>query len=71
MQDIVCSDIRMTELKLERIRLCKKHLLKTRPCRFNNKKLKNWKQELDKLESNEQAILKELQDAYIDLEDFL
>lgn len=71
MYDIVCSDIKFMELKLKRIRLCKKRLLKTKPCRLNMNKFKSWQDSIKKLEKEEETILNELHDAYIDLEKFL
>lgn len=71
MHEIVCSDIRMIELKLQRIKLCKKRLLKKKPSRFNNKKLNEWHAELKALEKQEEDTLEELQKAYGDLEFFL
>ena len=70
MHDIVCSDIRIAELKIERIRLSKERLQEKKPLWFNKKKLSVWKTKLNELELEEMNATKELQDAYADFEDF-
>ena len=71
MHEITCSDIRLTELKLKRVRLCKKRLVAKKPSRFNKIKFDVWSIEMAKLNCEEDIILKELQEAYEDLESFL
>lgn len=71
MYEITCSDIRMTELKLKRIRIYRKRLLEEKPLVFNKKKFDAWSEKMAKLNCEEDIILKELQNAYEDLEDFL
>ena len=70
MHDITCSDIRVSELKLKRIKLCKKRLLETKPSHFRKKKLLAWKSNLNELIKEEEKVESELQQAYIDLERF-
>ena len=70
MHEVVCSDIRIAELKIKRIRLSKARLLEAKPSWFNRKKLKAWKVKLNDLEIEEKSVVKELQDAYIDFEEF-
>ena len=71
MHKLVCSDIRINELKLKRIRLCKKRLFETKPSRLRSKKLKDWQSNLEMLKKQEDAIFQELQADYTDLENFL
>ena len=68
MHDIACSDIRVSELKLKRIKLCKKRLLETKPLWLRKKKLLAWESKLDELIKEEEQVEGELQIAYIDLE---
>lgn len=70
MHEIICSDIRIAELKIKRIRISKERLLKKKPVWFNKKKLNAWKSKLNELEVEEMSVAKELQDAYVDFEDF-
>jgi len=71
MYNIVCSDINLLELKLERIRICKRNLLDSKPFRLNLTKFRDWSLNFSKIELEEEAVLEELQKAYKDLEDFL
>ena len=71
MHDIICSNIRIAELKLKRIRLEKEHLLDDKPFILNKKELKKWNTELEKLEQEEYIILDELDNAYKDLEEYI
>ena len=71
MYELVCSDIRITDIKLKRIKLCKKQLQRNKPSLSNTKRLKIWKQELNKLNKQEETINNELQQFYTDLEKFL
>ena len=71
MHDIVCSDIRIIELKLKRIKLCKERLLKNKPSSINQKKYMDWNLKLEKIEQEEREANKELQEAYVDLEKYL
>lgn len=70
MHEVVCSDIRIAELKIKRIRISKARLLETKPAWFNRKGLKAWQSKLNDLEIEEKAATKELQDAYVDFEKF-
>lgn len=70
MHDITCSDIRVSELKLKRIKLYKKRLLETKPSRFRKKKLLAWQSKLDELTKEEEKVEVELQQSYINLEKF-
>lgn len=70
MHDITCSDIRVFELKLKRIKLYKERLLETKPSRFRKKKLLAWQSKLDELIDEEKEVECELKKAYIDLEKF-
>lgn len=70
MQEITCSDIRISELKLKRIKLCKDRLLQTKPSPLKRQKLKEWQAKLDNLNDEEKDVEKELRKAYIDLERF-
>ena len=49
MHDITCSNIRLSELKLKRIKLYKKRLLEAKPAYFRKKKLLAWQSKLDEL----------------------
>lgn len=71
MYELVCSDIRIIELKLKRIRISRKHLLKKKPSILNKKKLVEWKGLLNQLENEEEEFIKELQCYYKDLEKYL
>ena len=71
MYETVCSNIRLTELKLKRIGLLKQRLVETKPNRLNSKKIKIWQTKLKELEQEEEHALKELAASYIDLENFL
>ena len=71
MYEVTCSDIRITELKLKRIKLCKEQLLKNKPSLFNNKNIKIWQTKLNKLKEEEDNTIKELQEIYNDLAKFL
>ena len=70
MYKTVSSDIKLLELKQKRIRLCKKRLLKFKPCRLNVKKFSIWQSKLTELEKEEEDVAKELYDAYLELENF-
>ena len=69
--DITCSDIKFIELKLKRINLTKERLIKTKPSVLNLKKYKEWEIEYNKNIKEEQNTLKELNEAYIELEKYL
>jgi len=71
MYKIVCSDIRITELKLKRIKLSKQHLLHKKPNRLNKNKLINWQNKIKELEIEEKTILIELENAYEELVELL
>lgn len=71
MPSIICSDIRIIELKLKRIKHYKERLLIDEPSRLNFKKYKDWELTLQKIETEEINITKELQNAYIDLEEYI
>lgn len=70
MHEMTSSDIRLSELKLKRIKLCKKRLLETKPSRLRQKKFIAWQSQLEELIREEEAVEEELRKAYIDLEDF-
>ena len=63
MHEIVCSDIRISELKIKRIRISKGRMLEKKPTLFNKKKLNAWKSKLNELDVKEMKATKELQDA--------
>ena len=67
---ITCSDIRLFELKLKRIRLSKEKLLKSKPSRLRRKKLITWQNKLEELKKEEKVVETELESAYIDVEKF-
>lgn len=71
MHEIACSNIRIIELKLKRLSICKEELLNSKPSRLNVKKLKKWENKIKLIEEEEKNILEELQKAYIDYEKFL
>lgn len=71
MHNIVCSNIRIAELKLKRIGLSKERMLKNKPFIFNKRKLKEWQDEFDKLEKEEELIQEELESAYTELEEYI
>lgn len=71
MHDIICSNIRIAELKLKRVRLEKEHLLDNKPFILNKKKLKKWNMELERIKQEEYIILDELDKAYKDLEEYI
>ena len=71
MHNIVCSNIRIAELKLKRIGLSKERMLKNKPFIFNKRKLKEWQDEFYKLEKEEELIQEELESAYTDLEEYI
>ena len=70
MYELVCSDIRIAELKLKRIKLCRKQLLNNKPSQLYQKKFKIWQLKLNALKKEENFIIEELNKAYIDLENF-
>ena len=69
--DIICSNIRIAELKLKRIRLEKERLLDSKPFFLNRKEINKWHDKLNNLEKEESLILSELQSAYTDLEEYI
>ena len=71
MHDIICSNIRIAELKLKRVRLEKEHLLDNKPFILNKKKLKKWNMELERIKQEEYIILDELDKAYKALEEYI
>ena len=71
MHDIICSNIRIAELKLKRVRLEKEHLLDNKAVILNKKKLKKWNMELERIKQEEYIILDELDKAYKDLEEYI
>ena len=71
MHDIICSNIRIAELKLKRVRLEKEHLLDNKPFILNKKKLKKWNMDLERIKQKEYIILDELDKAYKDLEEYI
>ena len=71
MHDIIYSDIKIIELKLKRIALTKERLLDDKPSKFNKNKYEKWYFKFKNLERQESDILKELHDAYIELEKYL
>ena len=71
MHDIICSNIRIAELKLKRVRLEKEHLLDNKPFILNKKKLKKWNMELERIKQEEYIILDDLDKAYKDLEAYI
>lgn len=71
MHDIICSNIRIAELKLKRVRLEKEHLLDNKPFILNKKKLKKWNMDLERIKQEEYIILDELDKAYKDLEEYI
>ena len=71
MYKTISSDIKLLELNLKRIKLCKKRLLKMKPCRLNVKKFSIWQSKLTELEKKEKNIERDLYDAYSDLEKIL
>ena len=70
MYKIACSDIRVFELKLKRIRLSKESLLKSKPSRLKRKKLITWQTKLEELINEEKVVEDKLEKTYIDLENF-
>ena len=70
MHDIACSYIRVSELKLKRIKLCKKIALETKPSKLRKRKFLAWQSKLDELTKEEVKVEDELQKSYIELEKF-